>query len=104
MSDNILKSGSKGDHVTTLQHDLVALGYDVKPDGIFGAETEKAVKQLQAAFGYTVDGLVGDGTKFLITQQKGYNWKAGMPTAATPAGGKGDVGDKTNASVGKGTK
>lgn len=109
MSDEILKNGSKGEDVRKLQEDLNALGYQVQVDGIFGPGTEKAVKQFQAAFGYTVDGLVGKGTKFLIDQQKGYNWRVGMPTAATPAAGasagdvakgdgaKGDAGNKGTA-------
>lgn len=74
---DVLKKGSKGEAVKTLQQDLVALGYAVTVDGDFGNGTEDAVRQLQKAFGYDVDGIVGDGTKFLINQQKGLGWKAG---------------------------
>jgi peptidoglycan hydrolase-like protein with peptidoglycan-binding domain len=84
MSDEILKHGSKGESVRKLQEDLNALGYAIAMDGIFGPKTEQSVKALQSAFGYTVDGLVGKGTRFLIDQQKGLHWRAGMPTAFTP--------------------
>ncbi|MBI5517489.1 MAG: peptidoglycan-binding protein [Deltaproteobacteria bacterium] len=73
---SLLKKGSHGDSVTALQSDLCALGYDLSVDGIFGDDTQDAVRHLQKSFGYTVDGLVGDGTRALIAQQKGYGWKA----------------------------
>ena len=74
---SVLKRGSKGSDVSALQQDLVHLGYQIAVDGDFGPGTEDAVKDLQKSFGYTVDGAVGDGTRFLITQQKGYGWKKG---------------------------
>ncbi len=73
----ILKKGSKGSSVRALQEQLTTLGYTLAVDGDFGSGTEDAVKHLQKSFGYTVDGIVGDGTRFLITQQIGYGWKAG---------------------------
>lgn len=73
---SVLKNGSRGDDVKALQADLVQLGYTLTVDGIFGQHTEDAVRHLQKSFGYTVDGLVGDGTRGLITQQKGYGWKS----------------------------
>ena len=36
--------------------------YDVKMDGIFGAETEKAVRTFQKESGLTMDGIVGPQT------------------------------------------
>ena len=59
--------------------------YDVAVDGIFGDDTEKAVIQLQTMFGYTVDALVGDGTRALIDAQIGYGWNAKAPDAAAKA-------------------
>ncbi len=74
---NVLKKGSKGEDVKALQANLQKLGYvAVTVDGDFGSGTEEAVMQLQKAFGYTIDGMVGDGTLFLINQQLGLNWKA----------------------------
>ena len=87
MSHSVLKKGSQGEAVKTLQNDLGKLGYDLKVDGIFGPDTENAVLALQRAFGYTTDGIVGEGTQFLVRQQIGYNWNAKKPAtqAATPA-------------------
>ncbi len=76
MAGSIVKKGSKGDAVRTLQGQLVQLGYKVAVDGDFGGGTEEAVKHLQKSFGYTVDGVVGDGTNFLINQQIGLGWKS----------------------------
>jgi peptidoglycan hydrolase-like protein with peptidoglycan-binding domain len=76
MGEKVMKKGSQGADVKALQNDLGKLGYDVKVDGIYGDETEKAVLALQRAFGYTTDGIVGHGTEFLIRQQIGYNWNA----------------------------
>lgn len=44
-----------------------ALG--VTPDGIFGPNTESAVKAYQAAHGLTVDGIVGGKTKASLAKQ-----------------------------------
>lgn len=71
-----LKKGSSGAEVTALQNQLNQLGYVLTADGSFGDKTELAVKHLQKAFGYTIDGTVGDGTRFLINQQVGLNWKS----------------------------
>jgi len=53
----LLKVGSKGEDVKTLQ-EFLKLG----ADGNFGPGTEKAVKAWQAANGLTADGIVGAGT------------------------------------------
>ena len=62
-----------------LQTSLQKLGFDVVPDGIFGAQTENAVKKLQSTFGYDVDGMVGDATKGLIAKQVGSGWNVKTP-------------------------
>ena len=58
----VLERGMKGSDVLELQRQLAELGYGVKPDGVFGPETERAVKQFQADFNLTVDGIVGPKT------------------------------------------
>ena len=73
----LLKNGSKGDDVTKLQNDLNTLGFTIGTDGIFGPNTLSAVEQLQSMFGYTVDGIVGDGTQGLISAQIANGWNAG---------------------------
>ena len=70
----LLKVGSKGDEVASLQSDLKQLGFGIENDGIFGPATKEAVEELQMAFGYDVDGIVGDGTRSLVAKQLGYNW------------------------------
>lgn len=53
----ILKKGSKGTDVVTLQKKL-----NLQADGIFGPLTEEAVKEFQKANGLTADGIVGNST------------------------------------------
>lgn len=81
---SVLKNGSSGGEVTSLQQNLVQLGFAIEADGKFGPKTEHAVKELQTAFGYTVDGKVGDGTQFLIKQQLGLNWNYATWKATQP--------------------
>ena len=58
-----IKKGSRGEAVTTLQNALNEAGYDCgKVDGIFGKNTQAAVKAFQKAKGLTVDGIVGRNT------------------------------------------
>jgi putative chitinase len=53
----LLKLGSKGDDVKKLQTKL-----GLTPDGSFGPNTEKKVKEWQAANNLKADGVVGDAT------------------------------------------
>lgn len=92
MSASNLKNGSKGAEVRTVQDGLRKLGYDVDVDGDFGPKTEAAVKSFQTMFGYTVDGIAGEGTQKLIAAQIGYGWNLKLPNAkelALQAQGKG---------------
>lgn len=61
-----LKRGMRGEQVKLLQEALnetpAGAGMDLKVDGVFGKETEKAVRQFQADHGLTVDGVVGRKT------------------------------------------
>lgn len=60
---NVLKKGSKGEQVKTLQRLLNAMGYNCgSVDGSFGSATDSAVKKYQKAFGLGVDGCVGQAT------------------------------------------
>jgi len=62
-----LKKGSTGELVKQMQSRM-AHNYGVNPDGIFGSETEKKVKELQKNTGLTVDGIVGDRTWFELSK------------------------------------
>ena len=72
----LLKKGSKGEEVQKLQQQLEQLGYTVGVDGDFGALTHWGVTNLQAMFGYDIDGMVGPGTQKLIDAQVGHGWNA----------------------------
>ena len=57
--------GSSGTEVEKLQNALIAAGYDVgstKADGVYGKNTEAAVKAYQKDNGLTVDGIAGKNT------------------------------------------
>lgn len=71
---SILKQGSRGDEVRTVQDKLKQLGFAIESDGIFGDKTHAAVITLQTVFGYDIDGAVGPATQKLIEQQVGYGW------------------------------
>ncbi len=63
LGNGLLKLGSKGEDVRTLQQMLMLLGYDLhkyEDDGVFGEETETALKKFQRQHGLEVDGKYGD--------------------------------------------
>ena len=63
LADCLLKNGSRGELVKQLQTRLNEQGYKAgTADGIFGRNTEQAVKALQSVAGITVDGKVGKNT------------------------------------------
>lgn len=57
------KYGSRGDEVRTIQQKLKSWGYySGSVDGIFGSQTQAAVKAFQKKNGLTVDGIAGPAT------------------------------------------
>jgi hypothetical protein len=58
----LLKRRSKGDTVRLLQELLEKAGYPVTIDGIFGSQTEKAVREFQLKNNLISDGIVGSKT------------------------------------------
>jgi peptidoglycan hydrolase-like protein with peptidoglycan-binding domain len=92
----VLSYGSEGRQVQLLQQ---ALG-GIKVDGIFGPETEAAVRSFQASHGLTVDGVVGPltsaalrgtgaGTAFAADVQSTIPGEASSQTDAGPASTQG---------------
>jgi peptidoglycan hydrolase-like protein with peptidoglycan-binding domain len=72
-----LRQGAQGDGVAVLQLALLDLGFAMPisthsgsslPDGIFGAETLRAVMAFQRANGLEVDGVVGAHTMARLDQ------------------------------------
>ena len=62
-----LRHGSKGEEVRKLQQALIDLGYlGGTADGIFGNNTENAVRKFQKSNKLTVDGLAGNKTLQLL--------------------------------------
>lgn len=58
----LLRKVSIGKDVKDLQQKLIALGYALTADGIFGLKTEAVVKVFQQENSLTVDGIVGANT------------------------------------------
>lgn len=66
-----LKLGSRGDRVREIQKKLITLGYMTGPaDGIYGKDTQNAVKAFQARNGLTSDGIAGRLTLSAISSSK----------------------------------
>lgn len=63
---NIIKQGSRGEQVKTLQGLLNKNGFDLVEDGIFGKATTDAVLEFQKKNGLTIDGLIGPKTKAIL--------------------------------------
>lgn len=62
LAARFLKQGATGADVSELQQRLGKWGYPLQVDGKFGPLTLAAVKGFQAAWGLTVDGIVGPRT------------------------------------------
>jgi len=63
MSDPTIRRGSTGNPVRRAQKRLSLGGYDTGGvDGVFGANTETAVRRFQGDRGLTVDGIIGPRT------------------------------------------
>ncbi len=89
-SDGSLRVGSNGEDVKKLQQWLTDYGYyagDV--DGVFGADTETAVKAFQEEAGLIVDGVVGKDTKKAME-----NWDKYV--AEVQAAGESDSSSSSN--------
>ena len=84
----LLKKGARGKEVEDLQQMLTRLGHSVSADGVFGAETEKAVMTLQKKSGLASDGIVGPDTRKALLDalaSVGLKDQAGAAPAKTPA-------------------
>lgn len=58
----VVQAGSKGEDVRTVQYLVTHHGHPAAADGVFGAQTEAAVKAFQTDRSLTVDGIVGSQT------------------------------------------
>lgn len=62
----VLKRGMRGQAVTALQERLVRLGHQLVVDGLFGDDTERAVRTFQESRELQVDGIVGPATRVAL--------------------------------------
>src|SRR3954452_8385533 len=59
----LLRAGDQGDAVARLQGQLQTQGFaEIAADGVFGAETEAAVRRFQSANNLVADGIAGPQT------------------------------------------
>ncbi len=81
--------------VLQIQHLLCYLGYDPGScDGIQGANTQAAVKEFQADFGLTADGIAGaQTTKMLLGAVAGTAVKVKQTVQEAPGSGQGTYWD-----------
>lgn len=74
-----LSYGSRGDDVRKLQESLNKQGYSLSVDGIFGAQTQQAVRDYQSKNNLAVDGIAG-----VNTQNSLYSTKSGGEQSQKP--------------------
>lgn len=70
-NDIVIKKGDKGDKVEDIQRYLISQGFNMpnstnSPDGTFGPETEKMVKEFQKKNNLKPTGVVNDATMRLL--------------------------------------
>lgn len=65
-----LKIGSTGRDVVMLQRQLRKMGYNIKDDGMYSAETSKAVADFQQKQHLQASGTVGNWTYYLLTGKR----------------------------------
>ena len=63
VDDGLLRKGNTGAAIKLLQHRLNLVGSQLTEDGIWGVQTDSAVRGYQYRAGLTVDGIVGAKTR-----------------------------------------
>lgn len=74
LSGRVLRTGSSGRDVVTLQRSLRAQGCTISVDGSFGGQTAAVVKRFQRATGNVPDGIVGEATRFALQSGGAAGW------------------------------
>ena len=68
VDDGLIRKGDRGSDVKLLQHRLNILGSQLTEDGIWGVQTDSAVRGYQYRAGLTVDGVVGPKTQAALVR------------------------------------
>ncbi|MDT0479856.1 MULTISPECIES: peptidoglycan-binding protein [Streptomyces] len=103
-TDGILRKGSKGAAVKTLQKNLnTVMKSGLVVDGDFGAATDTAVRAFQKKYGLTVDGQYGPASAAVMKSALKGGTKPTPPAPRPPAAGKltvdGEFGPATCAAM-----
>lgn len=99
----ILKKGSKGNEVTTVQTTLKDMGYYTysKITGYYGSVTETAVKRFQKENGIAADGIIGKRTMSLLNALDKKRAEAELPARTlSMVSSESTEGTKDSASTG----
>ena len=92
---SFLQSGDKGEKVRKLQQRLKDLGYPAgSADGVFGGQTEAAVRLFQKAIGYDQTGTAGPKMQARLFASKAPKYKADDSSSQYTALKPGDKGEK----------
>lgn len=80
----VLRTGDHGAEVAKLQEQLARLGYSVPADGVYGPQTEAAVRDAQRHAGISADGDAGPQTLLALStlQSQGYRAPEGWAPPA----------------------
>ena len=85
-NNKILRYGSKGSDVKSLQEQLNQNGFNLDVDGSFGPKTLEAVKQFQKKNNLAVDGIVGTNTYGALAKTKQKLNEGGADTSTDTGG------------------
>ena len=106
-SSSVLKKGSKGEAVKTLQRNLnTAIGAGLSVDGSFGPACYAAVKKFQSKYGLSVDGIAGPATQKKLAAVIANKRNVVVATATLRKGSRGEnvktLQRNLNAAIGAG--
>lgn len=94
----VLRQGSGGEHVKTLQRRLKEVGFDPgSADGDFGPKTAAAVKAFQRSKGLGADGVVGPQTWKALEGVQGPSAPSPAPSTSRPTLREGAKGEDVKA-------
>lgn len=94
---NQVSYGSQGDDVKQLQELLNKNGANLTVDGVYGSQTQQAVKDYQKSKNLAVDGIAGDETWGSLTTGSGTASQVAKPIAPTATETPKNPGTNTNA-------